>query len=233
RWGTASPRRERRPESPEVKPEPLGPLHPLQDVADFLAADDLARTVPVTADQLAQIARSAVRPAPKATSTDTAAALLSVVAEKTGYPVESLDLKLSLDADLGVDSIKRVEILSALRERLPESPEVKPEHLGTLHTLQDVADFLAGRSAQLESPPTAKLRVLPVESFAPDTPTAASPETVPQPAAASPPELSPADTEQVSKIHPVTSLPQSTRPTAEGNLGGTIPQLRSRATPVN
>ncbi|HJZ57091.1 MAG TPA: acyltransferase domain-containing protein, partial [Gemmataceae bacterium] len=49
--------------------------------------------------------------------------LLAVVAEKTGYPVESLDLKLSLDADLGVDSIKRVEILSALRERLPESPE--------------------------------------------------------------------------------------------------------------
>ncbi|MDW8199171.1 MAG: beta-ketoacyl synthase N-terminal-like domain-containing protein, partial [Gemmataceae bacterium] len=46
-----------------------------------------------------------------------AATLLAVVAEKTGYPVESLDLSLSLDADLGVDSIKRVEILSALQER--------------------------------------------------------------------------------------------------------------------
>ena len=48
-----------------------------------------------------------------------AATLLAVVSEKTGYPAESLDLNLSLDADLGVDSIKRVEILSALQEKLP------------------------------------------------------------------------------------------------------------------
>jgi NAD(P)-dependent dehydrogenase (short-subunit alcohol dehydrogenase family)/acyl carrier protein len=60
--------------------------------------------------------------------------------------VDSLDLSLSLDADLGVDSIKRVEILSALQEKLPNAPVVKPEHLGTLHTLQDVAQFLAGAS---------------------------------------------------------------------------------------
>src|SRR5262249_24767315 len=46
--------------------------------------------------------------------------------------------------DLGVDSIKRVEILSAIQERLPDAPAVKPEHLGTLHTLKDVADLLAG-----------------------------------------------------------------------------------------
>ena len=71
--------------------------------------------------------------------------LLAVVAEKTGYPAEMLDLGMSLDADLGIDSIKRVEILSALQEKLPDAPAVKPEHLGTLHTLQDVADFLGRR----------------------------------------------------------------------------------------
>src|SRR5207302_1383358 len=89
---------------------------------------------------------------------DVAGALLAVVAEKTGYPVSSLDLKLSLDADLGVDSIKRVEILSALQERLPHAPQVKPEHLGTLHTLQDVADFLAGK-APAGGPATTKVAV--------------------------------------------------------------------------
>ncbi|MCI0699579.1 MAG: acyltransferase domain-containing protein, partial [Planctomycetia bacterium] len=50
--------------------------------------------------------------APAAKSTGVArvaATLLAVVSEKTGYPVDSLDLSLSLDADLGVDSIKRVE----------------------------------------------------------------------------------------------------------------------------
>src|SRR5206468_8795922 len=73
-----------------------------------------------------------------------AATLLEVVSEKTGYPVASLDLALSLDSDLGVDSIKRVEILSALQERLPGAPQVRPEHLGALHSLADVAAFLAG-----------------------------------------------------------------------------------------
>ncbi|MBM4283578.1 MAG: acyltransferase domain-containing protein, partial [Deltaproteobacteria bacterium] len=47
------------------------------------------------------------------------AALFAVVADKTGYPVESLDETMHLESDLGIDSIKRVEILGALKERLP------------------------------------------------------------------------------------------------------------------
>ncbi len=73
-----------------------------------------------------------------------AAVLIEVVSEKTGYPPETLDLDMALDADLGIDSIKRVEILSALQERLPDAPPVKPEHLGTLHSLRQIAQFLAG-----------------------------------------------------------------------------------------
>jgi acyl carrier protein len=57
--------------------------------------------------------------------------LLSVVSEKTGYPLEMLSLDMSLDTDLGIDSIKRVEILSALQEKLPWSAAVNPEELGT------------------------------------------------------------------------------------------------------
>ena len=66
-----------------------------------------------------------------------------MVAEKTGYPADMLGLDMGLDADLGIDSIKRVEILSALQERLPDAPAVKPEHLGTLHTLRDIVNFLS------------------------------------------------------------------------------------------
>ncbi|HEY1186520.1 MAG TPA: beta-ketoacyl synthase N-terminal-like domain-containing protein, partial [Gemmata sp.] len=57
-------------------------------------------------------------PAKTAARDKIATALLGVVSEKTGYPADSLDLSMSLDGDLGVDSIKRVEILSALQERL-------------------------------------------------------------------------------------------------------------------
>ena len=58
--------------------------------------------------------------------------LLSIVAEKTGYPPEMLELDMQLDADLGIDSIKRVEILSAVQDRIPEAPVVGPEQIGTL-----------------------------------------------------------------------------------------------------
>ncbi|MFT6215679.1 MAG: polyketide-type polyunsaturated fatty acid synthase PfaA, partial [Roseivirga sp.] len=38
------------------------------------------------------------------------ASLLQVVSEKTGYPTEMLELNMDMEADLGIDSIKRVEI---------------------------------------------------------------------------------------------------------------------------
>ena len=76
--------------------------------------------------------------------------LLEVIAEKTGYPTEMLELDMALDADLGIDSIKRVEILSALQERLPEAPVIKPEHLGTLHNLRQIAAFLAAATRSVE-----------------------------------------------------------------------------------
>jgi acyl transferase domain-containing protein/NAD(P)-dependent dehydrogenase (short-subunit alcohol dehydrogenase family) len=73
--------------------------------------------------------------------------LLAVVAEKTGYPVEMLELEMGMDSDLGIDSIKRVEILSALQERLPGSPVIGPEHLGSLHTLGEIARHLGAGAA--------------------------------------------------------------------------------------
>ncbi|HUR53170.1 MAG TPA: beta-ketoacyl synthase N-terminal-like domain-containing protein, partial [Gemmataceae bacterium] len=146
-------------------------------------------------------------PAPKPAAPkrdNVAAALLAVVSEKTGYAVDNLDLSLSLDGDLGIDSIKRVEILSALQERLPDAPVVKPEHLGTLHTLQDVADFLGRRATPMPSnPATTKIPFVSA-----DTATDSSLFTVavtPQLASA---ELVAPDTEQVSNIRP-QQMPES------------------------
>ena len=44
-------------------------------------------------------------------------AVVSVVAQTTGYPPELLDLDLDLEADLGVDTVKQAEIFAAVRER--------------------------------------------------------------------------------------------------------------------
>ena len=68
--------------------------------------------------------------------------LLSVVAEKTGYPTEMLNLEMSLEGDLGIDSIKRVEILSALQEQAPSLPEVDAASMASLQTLAQIVDLM-------------------------------------------------------------------------------------------
>jgi acyl transferase domain-containing protein/NAD(P)H-dependent flavin oxidoreductase YrpB (nitropropane dioxygenase family)/NAD(P)-dependent dehydrogenase (short-subunit alcohol dehydrogenase family) len=43
--------------------------------------------------------------------------LRELLVERTGYPVEMLDPDLDLEADLGIDSIKRVEVIGAFQQR--------------------------------------------------------------------------------------------------------------------
>ena len=73
--------------------------------------------------------------------------LLEVIAEKTGYPAEMLDLDMAMDADLGIDSISRWKFYRRCRS-VCRKPQVKPEHLGTLHNLRDIAAFLAGSNSK-------------------------------------------------------------------------------------
>jgi polyketide-type polyunsaturated fatty acid synthase PfaA len=68
--------------------------------------------------------------------------LLNVVSEKTGYPPEMLELDMDLEADLGIDSIKRVEILGALQEQIPDLPQPNLEDLGDLRTLNQIIEYL-------------------------------------------------------------------------------------------
>jgi hypothetical protein len=42
--------------------------------------------------------------------------VLDVVAVKTGYPKDMLDLDLDLEADLGIDTVKQAETFAAIRE---------------------------------------------------------------------------------------------------------------------
>ena len=63
---------------------------------------------------------------------------------------------MQLDADLGIDSIKRVEILAALQDRLPEAPVIGPEHLGTIRTLGQIVEFLGGGGLEVRPEPVAE-----------------------------------------------------------------------------
>ena len=75
--------------------------------------------------------------------------LFSVISEKTGYPVEILNLDQQLEADLGIDSIKRVEILSAFEGQIPDIKDVNLEEVASLSTLRDVVGFMEKFSDKL------------------------------------------------------------------------------------
>ncbi|MBI5597820.1 MAG: SDR family NAD(P)-dependent oxidoreductase [Elusimicrobia bacterium] len=134
--------RDRLPEAPVVGPEHVGTLRTLRQIIAFLTSGAAA---------------PAPAPAPASVSSGKVGeALLAVVSEKTGYPAETLNLDMGLESDLGIDSIKRVEILAALRDRLPEAPVVGPEHVGTLRTLREIIAFLSKGAAPVSTVPAAK-----------------------------------------------------------------------------
>ncbi|TGU72518.1 SDR family NAD(P)-dependent oxidoreductase [Geomonas terrae] len=153
---------ERLPECPTIGPEHLGTLRTLGDIAGHLAAG-AASAAPVAvaapAASTGSTSTTSTIDADKVTET-----LLAVVSDKTGYPAEMLELTMGMDSDLGIDSIKRVEILSTLQERLPECPTIGPEHLGTLRTLGDIADYLAApakAAAPAAQPATPAVEAIP------------------------------------------------------------------------
>jgi NAD(P)-dependent dehydrogenase (short-subunit alcohol dehydrogenase family)/acyl carrier protein len=134
---------EQLPQAPVVNPEQLASLQTLQQIVEYMAGGDGApATHPVAAADDGLLRQT----------------LLQVVAEKTGYPVDMLSLDMSLDADLGIDSIKRVEILSALQEQLPQAPVVNPEQLASLQTLQQIVEYMQGAGAAAAPTPSPEPR---------------------------------------------------------------------------
>ena len=65
-----------------------------------------------------------------------------MIADKTGYPAEMLSQDMELVADLGIDSIKQVEIMGAMREQYPSLHDVEAEQLVSLTTISDVINLI-------------------------------------------------------------------------------------------
>ncbi len=80
-------------------------------------------------------------------------AFVELVSQRTGYPVDMLDPDLDLESDLGIDSIKRVEILSNFRRLLSEEMqqqfEGSLEELAGLRTLHGISDWIRGIPQQV------------------------------------------------------------------------------------
>ncbi|HDS1205929.1 TPA: SDR family NAD(P)-dependent oxidoreductase [Shewanella algae] len=113
------------------------------------------RTLGQIVDYLQQSAGvdSSAQPEPVSNQSDITAIMLQVVAEKTGYPAEMLELGMDMEADLGIDSIKRVEILGTVQDKLPELPQLDAASLSECRTLGQIIDCFAGSSAEHAAEP--------------------------------------------------------------------------------
>jgi acyl carrier protein len=125
-------------------PQPVQPPQPAQPAAHHESgngANGTPTTQPtVDTAHLDQIAQS----------------LLNVVSEKTGYPVEMLEPDMDMESDLGIDSIKRVEILGAMQDLYPDLPRLKAEELAELRTLGQIGDhMLAAYATEQPAAPAA------------------------------------------------------------------------------
>nr|MBA3947194.1 SDR family NAD(P)-dependent oxidoreductase [Herpetosiphonaceae bacterium] len=133
------------------------PARPVPPVAAAPAVEPVQRVETVKPQAMAQPAATATpvaappQLAPMTTSeqvgtTKLTELLLGIVAERTGYPSEMLELDLDLEASLGIDSIKRVEILGQLRQELTalgkNEQDMPMDRLSSLKTLRGIIEVV-------------------------------------------------------------------------------------------
>jgi NAD(P)-dependent dehydrogenase (short-subunit alcohol dehydrogenase family) len=94
---------------------------------------------------------------------DWADAILRVAAEVTGYPADMLDLRQDIEADLGIDSLKRIEMADRLRHEVQGRADVDihafSEDLTRLRHLGEWVSRLsrAAETTQPSTPPDGSL----------------------------------------------------------------------------
>ncbi|MEN8616017.1 beta-ketoacyl synthase N-terminal-like domain-containing protein [Shewanella baltica] len=149
---------------PELNPEDLAECRTLGEIVDYMNSK-----LPAVGAVI--VATHVTTAAPAASGLSAALVqqtMMAVVADKTGYPTEMLELSMDMEADLGIDSIKRVEILGTVQDELPGLPELNPEDLAECRTLGEIVDYM-----------NSKLPVVSAVAVAPAANVKATPAQVP------------------------------------------------------
>ncbi len=90
---------------------------------------------------------------------DVKSILLVVISDKTGYPTDMLGMEMDLEADLSIDSIKRMEIIGELKTRLGgfnsngHTDEAVVEQLAAIKTLKGLVDWLTMNAGEAVNTP--------------------------------------------------------------------------------
>ncbi|WP_198782839.1 type I polyketide synthase [Shewanella putrefaciens] len=131
---------------PELNPEDLAECRTLGEIVNYmnskLPAVGSIIVAPITATNVATQVATAAPAVNGLSAALVQQTMMAVVADKTGYPTEMLELSMDMEADLGIDSIKRVEILGTVQDELPGLPELSPEDLAECRTLGEIVSYM-------------------------------------------------------------------------------------------
>jgi acyl transferase domain-containing protein len=171
----------------DINPNDLTELRTLQEIVDYISAKaGISATTSSAAPSIVPVAQTGETTKPIATpvvehvattegNSEMLDLMLSVVADKTGYPAEMLELSMDMEADLGIDSIKRVEIFGAITEQSDKLTDINPNDLTELRTLQEIVDYISTKAGISSTTNTAAPSLDPVNQIVEATNSVATP----------------------------------------------------------
>ncbi|MDR6786519.1 acyl transferase domain-containing protein/NAD(P)H-dependent flavin oxidoreductase YrpB (nitropropane dioxygenase family)/NAD(P)-dependent dehydrogenase (short-subunit alcohol dehydrogenase family) [Pedobacter africanus] len=127
-------------------------IQPLAAPQPVVVQQPVVQQSPEMPAPVRQLPEVAEKPAP--VQTDVKALLMQIVSDKTGYPKEMLGMEMDLEADLSIDSIKRMEIIGALRSELggfistDKSEDSFMEELAGIKTLNGLVSWINDNAAE-------------------------------------------------------------------------------------
>ncbi len=146
---------------------------------------------------------------------------ISFVVEQTGYPEELVELDTDLEADLGIDSIRKAQLLGEIAEHYQMTSlatQITDMSLDDFPTLNSIVEFFVAQSGSAgvaEPPPAPAAPATPVAA-APVAPVAAAPAApapvAPAPVAAAPVAPAPVAPAPVAPAAPAAVTPVATAP---------------------
>ena len=181
-----------------------------------VAPAPVAAPAAVTSAPAAQPAPVAAAPKAALPNTDEASVtkdILAIVAEKTGYPEDMLDLDLDMEADLGIDTVKQAELFAIMREKyqIARQEGVQLKDYPTIRSIIKYAMANAGTegAATVAAAPAEASVAQPAAQPAPAPAAVVTPAPVAQPT----PAVAPAPV-----VAPVAQPAPSVAPKAQGAL---------------
>ncbi len=183
-----------------VAPEP-----PVRPVSQSTAKSNGVHTAPAAH---AAPSPAATSPAPAANAADLEKFLINFVVEQTGYPPEIVELDADLEADLGIDSIKKAQLFGELGEYF----EVRPQENVSMDDFRTLRHVLA---VLLEAQQTDAVLLEAQQSDSVQPANAVAPAPLAQPASPSPAKSNGVHT--AAAPAPVAASPAAASPAPAAN----------------